>query len=742
MKTTANDRFKIYYQEKLWEMIPAIYRHEDGLDTNPNPNVLRALVEVMAEQAAVLRRSQDRLWEDQFIDSCDDWAVPYIGELLGTRLLSALNPNGQKKDVAKTIYNRRRKGTPQILEELIHDISSWDGKLTEGFQRLIRARHGLDPKPETLAGRFTGTLPGGVADLRSPVASELTDGPFDEYFHTPDLRKPQGLDGRYGISKLNFYLYRLFAYPVFDVAPFALDSERFTFDPSGRAIPLFAKRNRPGQDGWEQWHSADEWELPAPIRCRLLAHAEYLLKAEHVQQLRDDGLPTDPAKKLAVLIGWRFRNEAELAQHTGFLSTENYRLLLQYSILDKCGKNQLLPGSISVTADLPIGTIPKERITAANLENWWVNTTNKSIAIDPERGQFKFLIAPEIAENASATYHYGFSGPFGAGTYDRSAVEDSEPTVEIAPSSVTIDLAAFGALEVVQINDNRTYQIVSSPPGIQQFVLQAANKQRPYLVLNADLIFTTSAADATLELDGLWFGSPGDSAFNVILQGDYECVIIRNCTLDPGAGEITNALGEKIHPVSLIIEGSVEKLCIENSITGPIFLRNNGLIAEELSIIDSVVQSVDPDIPALYIQTGYTTILRSTIFGSMKVHRLYASEIIITGLAEVTDTQTGCFRFSAAPKEVILTKSRLPGPYESFLFETDSNHWFGSREFGQPAYAQLTETAPAALFRGGENGAEMGVFNRLLNAIKLDGLKSKIEEYMPFGLIPAFINRT
>jgi hypothetical protein len=119
MASTAADKYKEYYQEKFWELIPSLYKNEDGLNTNPNPNVLRALIEVMAEQAAIVRRSQDRLWEDQFIDTCDDWAVPYIGDLLGTRLLSALNKRGRRIDVAKTIYYRRRKGIPRVLEELI-----------------------------------------------------------------------------------------------------------------------------------------------------------------------------------------------------------------------------------------------------------------------------------------------------------------------------------------------------------------------------------------------------------------------------------------------------------------------------------------------------------------------------------------------------------------------------------------------------------------------------------------------
>lgn len=736
MSSSANDKFKQFYAEKMWELIPGVYRHEDGLDTNPNPGVLRAIIEVMAEQAAVLRRSQDRLWEDQFIEWCNDWAVPYIGDLLSTRLLSALNKRGRRIDVAKTIYYRRRKGMPQILEELISDISGWDGKLVEAFKRLVRARHGLDPAPQMFAERYTGTLPGGVADLRNQVASELSDGPFEEYFHTSDMRKPKGLDGRFGISKLNFYLYRLRAYPVFDSTPFAVTNTDFMFDPGGRKIPLFSRSNRPKINGWDQWHSAFEWELPAPIRCRLLGHAEYLIREEHIQGLLNNGLPLIEGDALKPLVGFQFRNDAELIRHTGFLSPGFLPLLMEFSIIQECGKSQLIPNSVSVSADAPLGTIAKEMISAANLAGWVTNAVNKQLVIDAELGKFMFLPPIAAVRNPSCTYYYGFSGPIGAGTYPRPDVEDSNPTNPVPVGGGLINAAFMLATAIVEVQDNKSYSITADNLGVQKFTFQSKNETRPHLQLSKDLVFDTPVnQDAELILDGLWFASPGDQQFNIILRGDYECVIVRNCTFDPGGS--LNAAGENILPVSLIIEGNVEKMCIDSCIMGPILTRNNGLVEEELIIRNSIVQSVANAVMAIEISTGITEIVASTVFGTTSVHRLYASDSLFTGKVEALDTQSGCFRFSGAPDS-----SFLPGPYESFLFKVAGNHWFGSRIFGQPDYAQLTDTIPINIWRGAENGAEMGAFNSLLNAIKLDGLKAKIEEYMPFGLISAFVNQT
>jgi hypothetical protein len=746
----ADDQFERYYAEKLWETIPAIYRHEDGLAEEPG--VLRALVQVLAKQAAIVRRSQDHLWDDQFIDLCNEWAVPYIGDLVATRLLSALNKRGRRIDVAKTIYYRRRKGTPRILEELISDISGWDGKLVEQFQKLGRSRHGLDPRPGTLAGRYSGTLPGGWADLRNQRISELANGPFEEYFHTPDTRRHKGLNGRYSIPKLAFYLYRLIAFEAIGITPFAVgDGLSFTFDPSGRDIPLFSKRLR--TDDWDEWHSAFEWELPAPIPCRLLAHAEYEIGEEIIQKLIAVGLSFAAANELRQLSGLRFKSESSLVymlnifvNKAEILSPANFTSLLSFALVSDCGKQVLLPdantiltspletSSIVVGFETPVNKIVNvENITAANLQSWTVNT-NKALAIDAENGRFKFSGLPDPNQTVYACYHYGFSGKIGAGTYDRPEVYKSVPN-QIKTGGGAITSAILMNDGITQINDSKTYGPVSDKLSIKNMVLQSNNEERSYIRLESNWILNSGAnLNAHLTLDGLWIGAAGNVNAAIVLRGNYECVIIKNCTLDPGGSN--NANNEVLFPVSLSIEGFVENLCIESSILGPIKLETTGNI-EEASVSDSIIQSVNPAINAIELDKGKTSMVRTTIFGKINVHRLDASEVLITDTANVKDTQNGCFRFSAAP-----SLSRLPHPYESFLFKKDANHWFSSRRFGDPGFAQLSDTAPKNIVRGAENGSEIGAFSSLLNPVKSDGLRTKIDEYMPFGLIPIFINKT
>src|SRR5215831_7504602 len=268
------DRYESYYADKLWALLPAVYRAEDT-DAFDQNGPLRELVNRIGAQAAILRRSIDRLWEDQSIETCDDWVIPYIGDLLATNLVSSLDARGQRLDVAKTIYYRRRKGTVALLEELAHDITGWEVRVVEFFRRLARTRHGFDPEiglpsatsapldnrtlqlAEGLVGQLTNTGIGGWADLRNVYGAQQAQSPFgiydrlkppsafDEYFHTADFRRGRGRSGWYNISHLGVFVWRLYSFPLIDQEPDTLLTvpvqnadpacpNHYAFDPTGR----------------------------------------------------------------------------------------------------------------------------------------------------------------------------------------------------------------------------------------------------------------------------------------------------------------------------------------------------------------------------------------------------------------------------------------------------------------------------------------------------------------------------
>jgi hypothetical protein len=761
--TTADDKLEVYYTEKLWQWIPEVYRTEDG--NALKPDVLRSIIEVIAQQAAVARRSIDRLHEDSFIETSDDWAVPYIGDLVGTRLVSALNRAGRRVDVANTIFYRRRKGTPFVLEQLIRDIARIDGALVEAFRRLARMRHGLDvPITPRLEGRFTRTLPGGWANLRSTRGAETVDGPFDEFAHTPDVRRLSGTRGRYNIPKLNFHLYRLEAFPVVSSTP-AGSGRRFTFDPSGRDVPLFMPGAR-----LNVCQLAKPWEVRAPIQCGLLGHAEYVLDEPSAIAI-GGGLPPAQAALLETLVGVLFRDERRVLVTLDALDLQAgggaalrgiFHDFLAAAIQRDGGKDKLIDGSTPDDPNDPrvnaigLGLDPTPKLDAVDIDagdllDW--NATppvplddRVSVVIDPARGRLFVVTSGTPTLNR---YLYGFSADIGAGPYDRLAflTEPASPLGTPAPGPIVIPPSGTN-----EIDHSVTYTTNGDVSITGNLKLQVPSEQRPYVVNTesptpSPWVWTATGGTFDLELEGLWLGidNGADSSDKVLaLAGDWGTVTIRHSTIDPG-GERLEDRDKNASPsnppiavpsVALEIRGTVRELVVASSIVGRIGLGATGHV-EKLTLTDSIVQSRDPATPAIDLPTTAADMARVTVFGDVILDRLQATEVIVAGTAHVTDNQHGCFRFSAA-----LPGSELPRQFHSPPLEEIQSRVFVSRRFGSPGFAQLRSTAPADLLRGAENGSEKGAFSALRMPIRLDSLAIKVDEFKPVGLLPQFVLET
>src|SRR5215216_3920850 len=115
----------------LYNLLPAVYRLRDIERGYP----LGALLRVLAREAGVLKENIDGLWDDFFVETCDDWVIPYIGDLVGNVPLHEA-VRGRRADVAKTIYYRRRKGTLPMLEELARDVTGWGAHVVAFFELL------------------------------------------------------------------------------------------------------------------------------------------------------------------------------------------------------------------------------------------------------------------------------------------------------------------------------------------------------------------------------------------------------------------------------------------------------------------------------------------------------------------------------------------------------------------------------------------------------------------------------
>jgi len=406
---SANDLFDRHYAEKIWDLIPEVYRHEDGIAERPGQ--LRALIEITAKQAAHQRRSIDRLLADSRIGEADDWAIAYIGELLGTRLLDPRNSAGRRADVGKTLSYRRRAGTVRLLEDLAGDVADWDAIGHEGFRHLLRHPHKWERYFER--GLITGTPRGGYPDTRNTRIGDTAYGPFEDAAHYPAIRRAGRGGPVYGIADVSLHVFRKQAFGLSGVTPWEIDPTHFTLDPSGRGhVPLY----QPGLEHNDDCRIPREWDIRQAINCRRLGDVRYALP-EGEELIDSDFAP---------LSGRSFTSARALkaaAIDAGITDTDDQLELLKICLLKECPKAQLIDNDLAITPALRLELGGKElrpeNYAAAGLQQWADDVTldpDVAAMIDPMRGLVQLRKAVKLDPQV---LHYGAYRGIGAGGYER-----------------------------------------------------------------------------------------------------------------------------------------------------------------------------------------------------------------------------------------------------------------------------------------------------------------------------------
>ena len=206
--------------DRLYTLLPRVHQRRDEEPGGP----LKALLAVITEQADLLDADIQALYEDWFIETCQDWMVPYLGDLVGYRCcragqesLAADSPEARllpaiasRRDVAHTVANRRRKGTLALLEQLAPTWPAGPARAVE-FRRLLSVTpairlYGHDPRADARRLRR-----GNLVDVRHGDALDRLDGPFDSLARLVDVRRinsPRGT-GRFNIPEIGLYVWRL-----------------------------------------------------------------------------------------------------------------------------------------------------------------------------------------------------------------------------------------------------------------------------------------------------------------------------------------------------------------------------------------------------------------------------------------------------------------------------------------------------------------------------------------------------
>src|SRR6266446_484001 len=201
--------------DRLYELLPVVYRQRDADQGYP----LRALLQVIAEQVEVVEDDISQLNENWFIETCEDWVVPYIGDLIGYRQVHEAGEPGDprlpqaralnkilipRREVANTIGYRRRKGTLALLELLANNVAGWPARAVQFYKLLDWTQHLNHQRPHR----------GRTVDLRDGDALDFLDGPFDKLAHTVEVRRvnSQRTQGLYNIPSVGVFVWRLRPY--------------------------------------------------------------------------------------------------------------------------------------------------------------------------------------------------------------------------------------------------------------------------------------------------------------------------------------------------------------------------------------------------------------------------------------------------------------------------------------------------------------------------------------------------
>lgn len=708
--------------EILYPLLPGFHRQMDANAGQP----LRALLAVLEREMRLVDSSISRSYENWFIETCEDWVVPYIAELLAVQRLPNYGSStfNQRTYVANILSYRRRKGASSLLPQLARDLTGWPTHMVEFFRLVETTQHLLQPK-----------LKKGPVDLRDAQALRRLGGPFDTLNHVDEVRNIPSHSGRYNLPSIGLFLWRLRSYRVPKMLATAAVGDatgrKYTFDPLGRDIPLFnPDRTQPGLDPME-------WDVPAALTTAVLREDLKLLLKTPTPPLHYFG--TDPA--VSVFVN---------------------------------GSSTALLASQILIADLSAWSAPFDT----------AGTTYK-IAIDPERGrllfsQYAYPGTPPISK-AEVIFNYGFSSELGGGPYDRLAPATTPPSVNIPVSSRSLPAGGKASLTaaltqlagmspaptgvfVIEIQDSERYAVPAliTVPANLNLIIRAANLQRPSFVLDSSTspshTLTTPPDSgivlgngASLTLDGLLIGS----GILRVYAGTGGSLSLRHTTLLPTADGYLSTAGQW-PSVKLLAATSAFSMSIDRCITGSLLLYATvAPLLSTLTVTDSIIDGAGTTGTTLAADS--LTIQRCTALGSTTANLLpLAGDCIFSDVVQVARTQPGCVRFCYVPSNE--PNPSAPPPRSTFsitppryrcqpdgaldqaqdltsrlALRATLKPIFNSTLCGQPSYMQLGFKCSDLIRRGGSDGSELGAFFHLHQPQREGNITASLQEFLRFG---------
>lgn len=722
-------------EDRLLDLLPAHLSIRD----EQTGGALRALLSAVAGELEVLEADLEDLYDGWFVETCAEWVVPYLGDLVGlTEPVPNLGAEVSRRGVvANTVAYRRRKGTVAVLEKVGRDVTGWPARAVEYFQLLAASTHinhvRIDrPATASLRGAARLDRTGAAQDLRAhrstepPQLIDLYRGAFDPLAHTVEVRRIECGRGRYGIPQVGIFLFPLQTYEVGSAHSGGTGSsggwsqarpvdDGYTVDPLGRSTPLFAVPR-------------------AETAIEQLAHEEHL------------PLPLRPRRLLALLQEAR-RGELDVAELPIAVRIGGEGQDLPPELLRVCGLEDLGPADDpQVTVDALNGRLRVYRGGSPHTPDdaIFVRYAHGSLA-DVGAGTYD---RSEIHERVLATDLYG--GP--PGVAGQVAVRSGAEPSELVVSSVAAGLerarlawAGPGSLAqatyVVSIGDSATYpgDLSIDIPEATRLVLVAASwPERETLdgltVPPAPGAYAPEGLRPHLRGSLTVTGGPGSSLVldGIVLEGDLtvapgrlEGLSLSQCTF---SGRVTVAADNAGTGTYDNGGNSTLRIGLVRSVLRGVELASTVPL---LAVTDCIVDG-GPGAVALSAPGAHASIEGSTVRGTLSVRSIDASSSVFDGPVVAEHRQVGCLRycFVRPPSRVPRRFRCVPGDGAS----PGTEPVYASDDPGSPLYLALARGCPAAIAKGGEGGAEMGVHHHLRRPLRVHAARQHLATYLPVGL--------
>ena len=656
--------------ERLYDLLPVVYRQRDAEQGYP----LRDLVGLLAREAGVVEDDIRALYGNWFIETCEEWAVPYIGDLIGVEGLTGSPKEGlsRRAEVANTLSYRRRKGTVSVLEQLARDITGWPARAVEFFDRLAATQH----LNHVRLGHQT------TADLRDADRLELVDTPFDRTLRTGEPRRIEPRRGRYNIPNIGLFLWRLQPYPIelCEGRRIAGGDGRFTFSTLGDDAPLFNLERTetdetslaeeihvPGRIRRRDFHRrpeafygrsfglyervGDGWQLiPAGdvVACDL---------ADWERPVASDRVAIDPALGRVLFGADREPEELRLSYHYGFAADlGGGRYERQASLSEVAGERLL-----------EVGEDGFDTIVEALAE--WGGEGSAVIEIQDSRTYAETL--PEIAIPAGARLEI-------------RAANERRPTLRLG-AELRVD---GGEESVFGLNG----LLIADQPIVIGGAVDRVTVDHCTLVPGLELVDGAPAQPGALSLR--LTSALADLAIRSSIVGAIETpsearLEIEDTIVDAHGGDALAIAGPGAGPGgSLTIRRA--------TVIG-------GVLTRELTLADTCIFLA----PVIAEQRQSGCVRYSHVPLQSRVPRLFRCQPVIA--AGTTAVVARRLAARVRPR-------------------------FTSLRYGDPGYGQLDWRGPAEIARGGDEGGEMGALYSLHQPLREDSLAARLDEYLRLGL--------